>query len=253
LTDTATVTVNLNDLIENTAPVVNNQVFAVNENSANGTVVGTVVASDAEGDPLNYSITAGNTGGAFAIGAASGALTVANSAALDFETTPSFALTVQVSDGSLTDTATVTVNLNDLNDNTAPVDNNQVFPVNENSANGTLDGKVVASDAEADQMNYSITAGNTGGAFAIGAASGTLTVANSAALDFETSPSFALTVQGSDGALTDTATVTVNLNDLFENTAPVVNNQVVAVNENSANGTVVGTVGACGAEADPLR
>jgi hypothetical protein len=114
LTDTATITVNLINVVENTAPVVNNQTFSINENSANGTVVGTVIASDAEGDPLNFSITAGNTGGAFAIGAGSGVLTVANSAALDFETTPSFALTVQVSDGVLTDTAIVTVNLNDL-------------------------------------------------------------------------------------------------------------------------------------------
>ena len=38
---------------------------------------------------ITYSITAGNTGGAFAINAATGAITVANSGALDFETTPS--------------------------------------------------------------------------------------------------------------------------------------------------------------------
>ncbi|HEY3488034.1 MAG TPA: cadherin repeat domain-containing protein, partial [Gammaproteobacteria bacterium] len=59
-------------------------------------------------------------GGAFAINASSGAITVANSVAVDFETTPSFALTIEVSDGALTDTATVTVNLNNLPDTGIP-------------------------------------------------------------------------------------------------------------------------------------
>jgi hypothetical protein len=75
------------------------------------------------GDPiqtLSYAITTGNTGGAFSIDPATGEITVASSAALDFETTPSFTLTVEVTDsGGLTTSGTVTVNLNDLND--APV------------------------------------------------------------------------------------------------------------------------------------
>jgi hypothetical protein len=74
-----------------------------------------VVANDPDaGTTLTYSIIGGNTGGAFAINAGSGALTVANSAALDFETTPSFALTVRASDGVLNANATVTVNLIDV-------------------------------------------------------------------------------------------------------------------------------------------
>ncbi len=56
---------------------------------------GTVAASDPDaGQTLNYAITSGNTGGAFAIDGSSGQITVANSAPLDFETTPSFDLTV---------------------------------------------------------------------------------------------------------------------------------------------------------------
>ena len=61
----------------------------MNENAANGTVVGTVAASDPDaGDTLSYAITGGNTGGAFAINATTGQITVNNSAALDFETQP---------------------------------------------------------------------------------------------------------------------------------------------------------------------
>lgn len=63
--------------------------------------MGTVVATDADGslNALAFSITAGNTGDGFAINAQTGELTVNSSAALDFETTPVFALTVSVSDG----------------------------------------------------------------------------------------------------------------------------------------------------------
>ena len=64
---------------------------------------------------LTYSILSGNTGGAFSINSSTGQLTVANTAVLDFETTPSFSLTVKVQDvGGLSDTATITINLNNL-------------------------------------------------------------------------------------------------------------------------------------------
>ncbi len=110
----ATITVNA----VNDAPVIDDQSFSVDENAANGTSVGTVAASDVDaGDSLTYSITAGNTGGAFAMDANTGEMTVASRAALDFETNPTFRLTVRVEDtGNLTDTATVTINLNNVNE-----------------------------------------------------------------------------------------------------------------------------------------
>jgi CSLREA domain-containing protein len=104
----------------NEAPVIDDQSFSADENAANGTVVGIVLANDPDaGDSLTYAITAGNTGSAFAINASTGQITVNNSSALDFETTPSFSLTVEVSDNGtpgLTDTASVTINLNNIND-----------------------------------------------------------------------------------------------------------------------------------------
>lgn len=203
--------------VSNRPPVINAQAFSVPENSANNTVVGTVVASDPDaGQTLTYAITAGNTGGAFAINSSTGQLRVANSAALNFETTPIFALTVQVTDNAsppLSASNTVTISLTNVNE--APVVAAQTFSVAENSVNGTVVGTVVASDPDANTtLSYSLTAGNTSGAFAINAATGQLTVANSAALDFETTPTFALTVSVSDGGLATTATITVNLTNV---------------------------------------
>jgi len=105
----------------NEAPVVDDQTLpSLLENSGNGTLVGTVAASDPDaGQTLTYAITGGNTGGAFAINPATGQVTVANQAALDFEMTPVFGLTVQVTDNgspNLSDTATVTVNLTNVNE-----------------------------------------------------------------------------------------------------------------------------------------
>ena len=76
--------------------------------------------------------------------------------------------------------------------------------------------RVTASDPDAgDTRTFAITAGNTGDAFAIDPTTGAITVTNAAALDFETTPTFALTVAGPDaGGLTDTATVTVNLTNV---------------------------------------
>ena len=91
--------------------------FSLPENSANGTAVGTVSATDVDaGDSLGYAIL-GDTGGVFAINPSSGAITVANTTALDFETTPTFNLQVQVTDtGLLTDTVSLTIDLSNVNE-----------------------------------------------------------------------------------------------------------------------------------------
>jgi hypothetical protein len=108
---TATITINITNV--NEAPTAQNATVSLAENSANGTAVHTVVASDQEGG-LSYSITGGNALGAFAINPTTGAITVADTTKLDFEVTPQFVLTVTVSDGTNSTTATITINLTDV-------------------------------------------------------------------------------------------------------------------------------------------
>jgi VCBS repeat-containing protein len=231
----------------NQSPTINNQSFSINENSANGTAMGTVIASDPDaGQTLTYSILSGNTNGAFAINASTGIITVANSSALNFESTPTFALIIKVQDngtGSLSSQATITISL--ININEAPVISNQSFSVNENTANGLTVGPVVASDPDIGQtLSYSITAGNTSNAFIINTSTGTLTVNNSAALIYSVNPKFSLNVRATDngtGNLYKDATITVNVIQ-GSNQAPVIINQTFSINENSANGTTAGNV-----------
>jgi subtilisin family serine protease len=207
-----TLTVTVNSSATNHAPNISNQSFNINENSVNGTAVGTVSANDPDaGNTISYSITAGNTGGAFALNATTGALTVSNT--LSYATTQTYALTVKVTDnGGLFASATVTINVNNpAAANNPPNISAQTFSVSESSSNGTAVGTIAASDPDGDSLSYSITAGNTGGAFALNTTTGALTVSNP--LSNATKPSYALTVKVTDnGGLSASATVTVNVN-----------------------------------------
>lgn len=227
----------------NLPPVINNQSFQTIENSANATIIGTIVASDPNaGQTLTYTITSGNTNNAFAINPTTGVLSVANNQALNYETTPSFPLTVRVTDngtGNLWAQATVTVQLSNVNEN--PAISNQGFSVLQNAANGTIVGTVVASDPDQGQtLSYSITAGNTNTAFAINATSGRITVANSNAVQ----GSFNLTVRATDNGtpvLYSSAAIEITVTTAVNQT-PVISNQTFSAIQNAANGTLVGTV-----------
>ena len=194
----------------NAAPVATDSTFSVSENAAAGTSVGTVSATDPDaGDTLAYSITAGNGGGEFAINSSTGEITTTT--ALDYEAAAQYVLTVVVSDGSLTDTATITVDVTNVNE--APVANGASGNVNEDAVVGTTVATVTSTDPDAgDSATYAITAGNDG-SFAIDSSTGVITTA--AGLDYETTSSYTLTVEVTDGGgLTDTASVGIAINDV---------------------------------------
>ncbi|MBH0197632.1 MAG: DUF4347 domain-containing protein, partial [Nitrospira sp.] len=241
----------------NDAPDIVNATVSLNENSANGTAVYNVNDSftgtdfDREGTAISYSITGGNTGGAFAINPATGQITVNSSAVLNRESISSFTLTVQASDGTLTDTATITINLNDVDefDVGAITDTNGgTNAVNENAATGTLVG-ITASASDADATNNTITyslTDNAGGRFQIDGTTGVVTVLNGGLLNYESASSHNITVRADsvDGSFS-TQTHTINVNNVNE--APVLGGDVsVTVAENS---TAVGTFAATDVDA----
>lgn len=229
----------------NVAPDFDDQVVKLAENSAGGTVVPYTVATDTDaGQTLAFAITAGNRNNAFAINATTGQITVNNPAALDFENEPPYNLTVTATDNgnpALTTTATIRIFLTDAND--APLVYNHTTSLAENTAAGTnvFNYSLIASDQDAGQTRtYAITNGNTNNAFAINATTGQITVNNAAALDFENTPPFILTISVTDNgtpALTSSAKLGISLTDV--NDAPNVYNAAVTIPENSAAGTNV--------------
>ncbi len=214
-TTSESISISINNVNDN-APETGNKTVAINQNLPNGQAVTTVTGSDADGDELTFVIESGNTDDAFVIDETTGDITVSNSSALVFDTNPTFALSVGVSDGVFTTTASITVNLNEQAVNTAPLISDQTFTLLENSENGTSVATIEASDLEGDALTFAIISGNTSNAFLLTSSSGQLIVTNSEMLDFETNPSFSLLVSVSDGSLTETATVTIELEDVDE-------------------------------------
>ncbi|ELP30330.1 protein containing Cadherin domain protein [Rhodopirellula baltica SWK14] len=230
--DDGLVTVNVTPV--NDLPVLGDASFGIAEDASIADPIGQVTATDVDGTIASYSITAGNTGSAFAIDG-SGNITV--NGPLDFETASTYSLSVLATDDDgATDLATVTVNVGDVND--APVvPDLQAFTVAENTAGGTVVGTILATDEDAGQsLSYSL-AGAGVSDFTIDPSSGVVSVAPAADLDFETAPSsYNLTVTVTDnGTPTEStsATVTINLSDVVDEVGPRIN----AVRVNSTTWT----------------
>ncbi len=196
--------------------------FIVSEKSSNGDAFGQVSATDPDvGDTLTYTITGGTGMGIFALNPSTGILTVANAAALDYETITSYTLDILVTDtGGLTDTATITINVLDVPENTAPVINPLgPLSVAENAVVNTVLGTVTSTDAESNTVTYAITAGNTDNLFAINSTTGAIRLSSTTLLNYEWHNTYTLTIRATDngfGVLSSTRNVTINIIDVNE-------------------------------------
>ncbi len=115
-TDTQTITVTVTNVNEG-AIAISDQTRSIAENSANATNVGEVLVTT--GSPTGFSITSGNTNTAFAI-SSTGQITVADVGELDFETTPSYTLAVQITKADTTSqSANITINVTNVNEGSA--------------------------------------------------------------------------------------------------------------------------------------
>jgi len=198
----------------NEAPVYNGQVTSnsIDENTPNGTTALTLMAQDPEGAPVVFSITAGNEDGAFSIDG--NKLIVADNTKLNYDTKKQYNLSVRASDGELYTTAILIISLNKINQ--MPQVENATFNIDENVITGTVVGSIVATDREGDPLTYNFLTGNE--LFAFKFNGNTIEVDNTEALDFELHPVFNLTINVSDGISNVQATVTINLNNVSENT-----------------------------------
>jgi hypothetical protein len=244
-------------------PVIDDASVALPENSPNGTPVYNVDDggddTDADGDPLTYSITGGTGFGVFAIDPATGLITVANSAALDFETMPSSTLTVLADDGNgNTDTATITINLTNVNE--VPVNTVPPGPLAATEDTPLAVGGISITDPDGGTINVSLSVTNgrltvslaggatiTGGASGSGALtlSGTVAQVNTAlaSLGYQGLANYfgpdALTVTSTDpGGLSDNDTVAITVAAV--NDTPALGNNSFTINE---GGTLVLTSG----------
>ncbi|MCA9065889.1 MAG: cadherin domain-containing protein, partial [Planctomycetaceae bacterium] len=233
--------VDLND----SAPIVTAaQTFNVREDAASGTVMGTVLATDADlvGTLQNWAITGGTGATHFSIDSDTGTLSLVDPVGIDHEAEAFYDLTVRVFDGvAWSADQAIRIMIQDVNE--APVLQPPApLQVNENAIAGTVVGRAIASDVDAgDVLIYQIVGGNPVQPFVIDASTGVITVANPGGLNYEATTSLQLTVRVTDsGSLTDQQTLTIALNDVNERPVSIsLSGGVVA--ENSISGTYVGT------------
>ncbi|MEO9474212.1 MAG: M43 family zinc metalloprotease [Cyclobacteriaceae bacterium] len=96
--------------VANQAPDISDQSFDITPDLTNGTTLGTVVASDADGDNITLTISSGNSQDIFELNEATGELVLVDKDKLD-ASKASITLTVEVSDGITSSSAKVTLNL----------------------------------------------------------------------------------------------------------------------------------------------
>ncbi|MEZ6134573.1 MAG: Ig-like domain-containing protein [Pirellulaceae bacterium] len=199
----------------NQAPTAENDMYTISEDGVlNVSAPGVLINdSDPDGDPLSAQLVSGTSNGR-----------------LDFNADGSFIYTPDpnfhgvdrfayiASDGNLSSSlAVVRIDVTSVND--SPVVNSDTFSIAENSPNDLVVGTAVATDPDGDEVTFAIVSGNTDGAFRIDPLTGQIRVANTAALDYETTPEFNLVVRATDsGELSGQAIVTVVLTDVVETT-----------------------------------
>ncbi|MBG6129079.1 sugar lactone lactonase YvrE [Aquimarina sp. EL_43] len=134
--------------------------------------------------------------------------------------------------------------------NTAPEIKAQSFNVSETAANTDVFGMVKATDADKDELSYSITA-NSDDVFEITKA-GALSLVAGKTLDFETKTTHEITVEVTDGKAKASAKITITVIDVDENMPPVITAQSFTIAENSSFNTIVGSVVASDPDNDNL-
>jgi VCBS repeat-containing protein len=229
-TDVQTIFVNVSDLPE--APVITSNGggatggYTIGENTRGPNAI---VAFDPDaGTTLTYSIVGGADAALFAIDAA-GVLSLIDAPNFEAPTDQNgdnvYDVIVQVSDGNLTDTQTLSVTVTDVNE--APVITASGggavagYTISENTLGPSL---ITAVDPDAGAvLTYSIIGGADAARFTISAA-GVLSLINlpdfEAPADQNGDNIYEVIVQVSDGELTDTQTINLTVTDANE--APVI-------------------------------
>ena len=227
--------------IVNRPPVVADASLTVPEDARIGDAIGLVPAADPDNDDLTYTVTDGDE----AVFAVDNHGNVTTKQLLDFETRNTYGLTVDVSDGHLVESASLAIEVTNVNERPETSDFETSVP--ENAPIGTLVDTVTASDPDGDPLSFSITR-HPGGAFAVDPVTGDITT--TAVLDYETDPGHTVTVAVSDGTLQTESRVVVTVSNVNE--APTVSGFAAQTPEDTPVGVIVGALTASDPEGDAL-
>ncbi|WP_198411847.1 cadherin domain-containing protein, partial [Microvirga flavescens] len=252
---TKSVTIHVGDVDENRAPIgVTLSRDTVDEGTTG--LIATLTGVDPDtGDTFTYAL-AEDPSGKFEI--VGNELRLKAGAVLDYETATSHTIKITVTDNhGASVTKSVTIHVGDVDENRAPanvtLNGTTSATINENSDHNTFIGVLSATDADGDTLTYAFApGGDAGGLFVIDNKTKQIKLAPGAVVDYEALPDgekyFTLRIIASDGkgGVSAPQTITIGIRDVNEvptvsvtGTGPA---GELVVNENAANGTVVGNL-----------
>ena len=217
--------------------------FSVAENTAVGTTIFTVQASDADdaGDTMAYTLT-NDASGVFSIDSTTGAIVLAS--ALDYETTTSYTIEVTVADNDgtpATTSQTITVSVTNVDEEVPVITSGSTATIAENIGAAQVVYTVTATD-DIGVISYGLS-GTDADDFSIDTTTGAVTL--TANPDYETKSSYSFDVTASDAAGHSSAatTVTLTITDVDDEVLPVITSGTTAtIAENSGASQVVYTI-----------
>lgn len=240
------------------------------EYTTSGSVLGTLSATDSEGQSVTFRANSAYTAGLVAV-ASDGTLTLAQApTGEDYNTVDRgdgvYAHPVQVDavdtfGGFTTTTVYVVINVNNApvfrqTSTSGPIITSFTSSRNENASSGLV-GRIYFTDADGDSIT--IRSSSVSDHFSITKYSTYVQIDQvTGSLDYETTSSYQYSITASDehyeagDDLAASASLLITLN-VTDNVIPVVNNQTLGtINENSSNGATVGTIAASDAEDDTI-
>uniref|UniRef100_A0A8C1TQV9 Protocadherin-16 n=1 Tax=Cyprinus carpio TaxID=7962 RepID=A0A8C1TQV9_CYPCA len=219
---------------------------SIQENAAKGTAVAQAQAQHPDGtrDGITYSIFSGNRYHSFSISSSTGEIWVQSSNGLDFEDTPRLRLVVKAETTSSSSFMAVNLILQDVNDNLPRFQlQNYVAYMHEAQGYDFPIIQVVAEDVDQGQngqVTYSIESSSQSGLFKIDPLTGSITT--TAIMDREIWTKAQLVIKATDRGspkLVGTATITVIIVDLNDNSPTIPVPREIRVPENSLIGTEI--------------
>ena len=236
-TSVQTLSITVTDVDENPPVFSSDTEVEIGENQTDAY---TAEAIDAEGGTVSYAIVGGADASLFGIDEETGA--VSFNAAPDFESPTDadasnvYEIEVSASDGANTSTQTVSISVTNLNDNAPIVTSSDTAEAAENQTSAfTASG----TDADGDDVNYSISGGADASLFAIDTVSGDVTFLS--APDFETPGDddgdnvYEVEISASDGTLSTTQIVQVTVTNENDNDPAFTSGTSSSVEENTTD------------------
>ncbi len=228
------ITVSVNNTNDNSPVFTSSATPSFTENS---TSIISITATDADNDTITFSITGGIDQALFSINTNNGQLSF-NSAPdyenpTDNDANNTYLVQITASDSANTTNQSMTISVNNANDNAPVFSSSATASITENS---TSIMTINANDADGNTVTYSISGGIDQALFSINSNTGAL-VFNSAA-DFETpldsgaDNSYQVQVSASDTVNTTSQSITVNVTNLNDNTPVFSSSATVSIAEN---------------------